>query len=357
MDKNTARLRSKPSPLRSAGTSESGNPQYRGLGIVFGGRDLYGDTFSPPREFLAGDDPDLKIGTDYFLRELADDIDPETKELRGAMEVPVFWDHGLGVLGTKRLGKAVPVRVTAEGIEYLIEVEKKRAQEYQAMIDELQNEGWLGLSSQTLPSFANFDWWTGEIESWYPAEMTLTVTPAEHRTRGVEQVRSLFRKYGIEVNMGKDKKTAEEEILEEENQPEEVALSEEVDAIFDGLSADLQGEEEMVVQNEALSFVVRSLNELATELRDIRTELAKKANTEDVQHANEQYVAAVQSMAKGLKDVLQPLVRTSAANLVRESSDAELDALRGFDQQPPAPKTPARRGSMYSLPVHAPGQN
>lgn len=362
METNLARLRSAPSPLRSAGVTTTGNPLFRGLGILFGGRDLYGDTFSPPREFLAGDDPDVKIGTDYFLRELADEVDVETKELRGALEVPVFWDHGLGVLGTKRLGKAVPTRITDEGIEYLIEIEKKRAQDYQAMIDELQMEGWLGLSSQTLPSFAAFDWGTGEIKSWFPAEMTLTVTPAEHRTRdGVEKVRSLFRKYGVNMAM---KKTAEEQVQDNELVPadEEVTLSETMDSLFDDLTDEIAEEEEMVVQNEALALVLRTLNAFEQRLGQIDERLARMASAEDVQAVRDEvtasrteYVEAARTMTTRLSEILGSVVRTKAAEMVQESSDFELQALRNVGA--PAPRAAHTRVSGYALPPNAPGQN
>lgn len=353
MEESLARLKSHPSPLRSVGLSDSGNPQYRGLGVVFGGRDLYGDTFARPRDFLVGDDPDLKLGTEYFLSELADEVDRETGEIRGALWEPVHWDHGLGNLGGKRLGKAKPVKITEEGIEYLIEVEKQRAQEYQQMIDELQNEGWLGLSSQTLPSFASFDWSTWEIKSWYIGEMTLTTTPAEHRTReSVEKVRSLFKKYGVKI-MEEDQNTLE--------QPE--TISDELDELFEELSGEIAEEEEAVVTNEALAYVIRSFDALNASIKALNERLdtvdeamAQAATAEEITLLRTQMVDGFKTMTRGLSETLIQATRSKAAQLVQNSSDMELDILR--TGQTPAPAaTPARTRSGYRILPHAPGQN
>jgi hypothetical protein len=339
-----------------------GNPLYRGLGIVFGGRDLYGDTFSRPREFLVGDDPDLKLGTNYYLSELADEVDFETGEIKGALTVPVFWDHGRGVLGFKRLGKAIPTKITQEGIEYLIEIEKQRAQDYQQMIEELQNEGWLGLSSQTLSSFAAFDWGSGEIKGWLPAEMTLTVTPAEHRTRNdFEQVRSLFRKYKIEVDM------LEKTVEDEQTVPaEEETLSDVVDTLLNDLDEQVEHEADVVLENETLSYVVRSMDQLSAQLVQLNTrldevsdQLSRMTTTEELSDLRDQLGQALQKMGAGIGEVLTKAVRSRAAELVQDSSEVELQALRGLATQDREDKTapaPISR-SMYKLPPHAPGQN
>lgn len=332
------------SPLRSAGLSEAGNPLYKGLGIVFGGSDLYGEHFSPPREWLTDGDPDVKLGTEYFLNALADEVDLETGEFKGALAIPVFWDHGLGSLGPKRLGKAIPLRITAEGIEYLIEVEKKRAQDYQQMIDELQNEGWLGLSSQTLPSFASFNWSTGEIRSWFPAEMTLTVTPAEHRTRN--QLEVVFRRYGVKTTM------------------DEQTVIETADAVVDDLLTTLDAQvdegQEAVVENAALSYVIRTMDALNQRLDAMEAKLAKSASTEAVETLTEQvttmntqFVDALRKSFEGLGTILTKAVQTKAADMVRDSSDFEIEAMRTVTSTPAA--SIARR-TLYNLPPTAPGQ-
>lgn len=355
MSKNLEKLQSMPSPLRSAGVSESGNMLFKGLGIVFGGRDVYGNFFSPPQELMSENDPDVKIGTDYFFRELADEVDPETKELRGALAVPVFWDHGVGSLGTKRLGQAVPIRITDEGIEYLIEIERKRAKEYQQMIEELQNEGWLGLSSQTLSSFASFDWMSGEIKAWFPAEMTLTVTPAEHRTRdGMEKVRSLFRKYGV-----KSMEEQQTELIP----AEEETISNVVDELFNDLNSELTEEQKLVMESEALSIVVRSLSDVSARLTAIEARLNDTATLSHIQavqaevaKSRDQFADAMKTFTKRMAEVLVPAVRTSAATMVQQASETELQALRGMDQSGAAPAATTKR-SMYKLPPNAPGQN
>jgi hypothetical protein len=343
-----------PSLLRAAGESESGNPLFRGYGIVFGGRDLYGDTFSPPRSTLAGDDPDLQVGTDYFLREIADEVDFETGEIKGALPVPIFWDHGRGIFGSKRFGKAVPIKVTEEGIEYILEIEKKRAEDYQAMIDELMELGYLGLSTQTLRSFVDFDWGTDEIKGWLPAEISLTVTPAEHRTRdAMEEVKSLFKKYNIEV------KSMPEDVTTTENDTNPARA---VDEIFDNLESDMATEAEQIAQNEVLASVIRNMELINEQLTAINERLERTATTEevaelrqDVETANEQYIEAVRTFGTRVGEVMRQQTRSTAANLLRTSSEAELDALREADTEETSP-APARTASGYRLPANAPGQ-
>ena len=318
-----------------------------------------------------GDETDVKLGTNYFLNELADDVDLATGEIKGALTVPVFWDHGRGILGPKRLGKAVPSRITQEGIEYMIEIEKERAKEYQELIDAVYNEQMLGLSSQTLPSFASFDWSTGEIKGWFPAEMTLTVTPAEHRTRdGIEKLRSLFKKHGIEVqDMPKTKKDVEvvqtDEIVEDVEVVEEPeTLSDEINSLFDELSSDINEEEETVVQNEALAYVIRGMGEIFARLDSIETALARSASAEDVEElsqsveqANGHYVEAVRTMTERIGEILVQTVRNRAAELVQGSSDTEIQALRSISQKPAnGAGAAAVSRSGYPLPLNAPGQ-
>lgn len=361
MERDLSKLKSQPSPLRSVGTAENGNPVFKGLGIVFGGKDLYGDTFSPPRQKLAGGDPELKLGTEYFLTEIADEIDWETGEIKGALEVPVFWDHGLGTLGSKRLGKAIPYRITEEGIEYLIEIELERAKDYQDLINTVYEYKMLGLSSQTLPSFASFDWSTWEIKGWFPAEMTFTVTPAEHRTRdSLERVRSLFRKYGVKIMEEEIQVVGSEETLPAE---EENTLSDSMNELFDELANDISTEEETVLQNEALSYAIRAMQELRAEVQALREDLLRMATQasvdevrQEVEDTREQYVEAARTLTTRLSEILVPAVQASAARMVQQSSDLDITALRGLGN--PAPNTPSAPStrSMYNLPLNAPGQ-
>lgn len=364
MEKDLRRLQTSPSPLRSAGVTDLGNPLLRGLGVVFGGRDLYGDTFSRPRDFLTDGEPELKLGTNYYLTELADEIDLETGELRGALSVPVFWDHGLGVLGPKRLGKAIPTKITQEGIEYLIEIEKKRAQDYQAMIDELVMSGWLGLSTQTLPSFANFDWSTQEIKGWFPAELTLTVTPAEHRTRdAMQQVRSLFRKYGIEVDTMTLKTIAEdpnEVVAAQDENPTDV-----VDELLEDLDAQITEEADAVLENQALAYVVNAMDEFTVQMRtlvsrldEIDARIAKSVTEDQLQQMNADFVESLRKMTSGLADVLTKAVRSRAAEVIQSMPETEINAIRNVGQPGAATQPSVTRRSMYNnLPPNAPGQN
>jgi hypothetical protein len=127
------------------------NPyRLRGLGIVFGGADLVGDTFGPD--------------TDFGLE----------RTLKG---MPVMYDHALRGIKSK-IGQVVDYEIVDEGIE--IEIELDRRHKYIEHITTLLNHKALQQSSGAVGHLVIRQ--NGQIKRWILGEISLTPTPAEIRT-------------------------------------------------------------------------------------------------------------------------------------------------------------------------------
>jgi len=132
-----------------------------GYGVVFGGRDLEGEYFDADTDF-------------WFDR-------------MGRTPV-VLYQHGKDaktrrdVLGRATLGDP-------DDIGLWVEAQIELAGKYAEAIRELVGKGLLGWSSGTAGHLAQRD--GPRIKSWPIVEMSLTPTPAEPRTLGVSEIRSL----------------------------------------------------------------------------------------------------------------------------------------------------------------------
>ena len=138
-----------------------------GYGVVFGGEDLWGDTFTK--------DTDLML-----------DLVP-TKG--------IFYDHGQREDIEHVIGKSVNEIMREAGV--WVEAELERHKEYvEEMLELVENKA-LGWSSQAIGSLVRYadDWKT--ILRWPIVEYSLTVTPMEPRTLGVERIKSI-----AEINPG-----------------------------------------------------------------------------------------------------------------------------------------------------------
>ena len=129
-----------------------------GYGVLFGGADLEGETFAPD--------------TDYML-----DLAP-TKL--------VFYDHTLGDV-KHVIGKTLSVEPDEYGL--WVEAELNRHAAYVDYVVQLVEKGALGWSSGSVGHLTRRDGKT--IKTWPIVEMSLTPTPAEPRTLGVELIKSL----------------------------------------------------------------------------------------------------------------------------------------------------------------------
>jgi len=127
-----------------------GDYALQGRGIVYGGADLVGDTFTKATD----------LG-----------------ETRSFVGMPVYYDHALGGLKSQ-IGEVKAWTPDAEGIE--VEIEIDRRHRYADQVMKLVQSGALGLSTGALSHLVVRD--GGEIKRWIVGEISLTPTPAEPRT-------------------------------------------------------------------------------------------------------------------------------------------------------------------------------
>jgi len=132
-----------------------------GYGVVFGGEDLEGETFSKD--------------TDFWLDRLT-------------RTPPVLYQHGKDAKAQKSVIGAATVE-DPDDIGLWVEAQIDLANKYAAAIRELAGKGLLGWSSGTAGHLAEREGTL--IKSWPIVEMSLTPTPAEPRTLGVSEIRSL----------------------------------------------------------------------------------------------------------------------------------------------------------------------
>lgn len=159
-----------------------------GYGIVFNTVDLHGEKFAPDTQFF----------------------------LENVKSVPVLWEHNLTDL-SDILGWAKAVRTDDVGVFF--ELALKRSNAYVAAIQKLAEKGRIGLSTGALPQTAKRDGST--IKQWQVCEISTTVTPAEFRTLGVQEVKNLAEVLGELTEVGKWAKGLQEGAEGEQPAPDE----------------------------------------------------------------------------------------------------------------------------------------
>lgn len=127
-----------------------GDFSLQGKGIVYGGRDLVGDTFT--KETDLGD-------------------------TRSFVGMPVYYDHAMSGIKSQ-IGTVKAWMPDDEGID--VEIELDRRHKYAAEVMDLVRKGALGLSTGALSHLVVRD--GGELKRWVVGEISLTPTPAEPRT-------------------------------------------------------------------------------------------------------------------------------------------------------------------------------
>jgi HK97 family phage major capsid protein len=131
-----------------------------GYGVVWGGADLVGDTFTKETNLWL-DSP--------------------------AMPRPMLYEHAMNpVIGMEQIGTWNKATVDDTGL--WIEGEIAKSQRYYAMIKPLLDAGVIGLSSGAVPHMVTRE--NGKLKSWGVFEWSLTPQPCEPRTLGVVQLRS-----------------------------------------------------------------------------------------------------------------------------------------------------------------------
>ena len=133
-----------------------------GYGVVFGGSDLDGETFTKDTDFM---------------------LDLVPKKL-------TLYDHGTNhAIKTTVIGRIPADNIKVDEFGLWIEAELARSNEYTAYIMALAEKGVLGWSSGSVSHLVERSGKT--IKSWPIIEFSLTPTPAEPRTLGAEVMKSL----------------------------------------------------------------------------------------------------------------------------------------------------------------------
>lgn len=133
-----------------------------GYGVVFGGEDLEGDTFTKD--------------TDFWFDRITD-------------SPMVMYDHGQdGEIKRTVIGRVGNKRIDNVGLWVESQIEKSNS--YFEAIHELVDSGRLGYSSGAVSHLVERTS-DRKIVSWPIVEFSLTATPAEPRTLGVEALKSL----------------------------------------------------------------------------------------------------------------------------------------------------------------------
>lgn len=216
-----------------------------GYGIVFNTMDLHGEKFAPDTQFF----------------------------LENVKSVPVLWEHNLADL-SDILGWAKAVRTDDVGVFF--ELALKRSNAYVAAIQKLAEKGRIGLSTGALPQTAKRDGNT--IKQWQVCEISTTVTPAEFRTLGVQEVKNLADVLGELTEVGKWAKGLQEGAEGEqpapdgppiENKEELVKNFETVEVVEDKMSDEVKQPE------GELTAIKSQMNEFAAGLAKIMEVLEK----------------------------------------------------------------------------------
>lgn len=132
-----------------------------GKGVIFGGKDLEQDTFTK--------------NTNLHL-----DLVPNK---------PVFYDHSLeATLKSTVLGVVTKTEIKSDHL--WVEAQLKRSADYMEEVLKLIEAGVLGWSSGSVPHLVRRDE-NKNITDWPIIELSLTPTPAEFRTIGIERIKQL----------------------------------------------------------------------------------------------------------------------------------------------------------------------
>ena len=136
--------------LKNDSVKSVGDYTVKGTALVYGGRDLVGDTFTKETDF---------------------------GETRPFIGMPVYFDHSGGRLESQ-IGEVKAWIPTDEGIDVEIEIYKSR--KYANDVMKLVQGGFLGMSTGAVSHLVVRN--AGVIKRWVVGELSLTASPAEPRT-------------------------------------------------------------------------------------------------------------------------------------------------------------------------------
>ena len=217
-----------------------------GWGVVFGGTDVEGDTFTKD--------------TDFML-----DVVPEPA---------VLYDHAQELKSV--IGKVVEIKKHDAGL--WMEAQVKRSAEYAEQILELVKQGRLGYSTGSVAHLV--ERLKGNIKRWAIYELSLTPTPAEPRTLGVEYLKAL----GIVMNAETDTDADLTKANELKGELPESAIADQSEAVEDkAITKEIKKENTM--SDEVIKDAVEEAAEVPAEAPAIDVEAIKAELNNSVQDA------------------------------------------------------------------------
>jgi HK97 family phage major capsid protein len=202
-----------------------------GYGVIFGGVDLEGETFS--------------ADTNYML-----DLVPTKLAM---------YDHGQQKAVDVPIGTIPNENIEADEKGLFVKAELDRSREYVDQVLDLVKKGILGWSSGTVGHLARRD--EGKITQWPIIEFSLTPTPAEPRTLGVERIKSLAAVYpDLEALLPKtEQDTVTKSATDQGEQATDIVLDSSIKE--DANMSDEKKEQNVTRDIEALTGQVKSMSE------------------------------------------------------------------------------------------------
>ena len=144
-----------------------------GYGVVFGGVDLEGETFTADTDFMLGRIKQLPVFFDHTLESVVQTKDGSRYVLKGIDEP---------------LGKVIEITPDDVGLYMRLMFEKQAA--YWPIAEAMLDSGKAGLSTGPASHLVRYD--GPIIKRWPIVETSITLTPAEPRTIGVERLKQLM---------------------------------------------------------------------------------------------------------------------------------------------------------------------
>jgi HK97 family phage major capsid protein len=231
---------------------------YGGYGVVFGGRDLDGDTFTKDTDFQIDLVPSKPLFVDHTMDTELQTRNGSTVKLKGI-------DEPVGKVTT----------VTPDDFGLYIEFMVEKANRYWAIVDAMYNTGKMGLSSGAVAHLVRRA--GGVIKRWPVVEWSATVSPAEPRTVQVQRVKAILDavEQGDELEVTTDTADAEPE---PEAVPPAVLVEAEAKSVDDTATVETTDEAGDTPAEDTETMSEQNFEALAAQLAEIKAALAQPVN-------------------------------------------------------------------------------
>ena len=231
-----------------------------GYGVVYGGQDLEGDTFNDKTDFMS---------------EFSSD------------RMPLLYDHAMGEI-KNTIG--VVTKVEPKDLGLWMESEISKGKEYAKHVLELIKSGVLGYSTGSVSHLV--ERLEGQIKRWPIYELSLTATPAEPRTLGVD----FLKQIGVTVS---DVTTVTESV--EGQEPKTVADDLGVGFIEELTTEDIMSEEIKTTEPQPEPEVVEVPK--AEEALDIKAMISEAVRELNDEHKTESGGILTENKSPAIKKV------------------------------------------------------